>query len=500
MSSIPYDPSLTLGQVVDLERLENLKKLAAAQKPLDTAYDKLNNVMMTSYKLEMVETEMINLGVEESKLDNFRAGLLNVRKKISAAAINYGRTALDVSKNVELLKNQMAQTKISSQVESPLDYTNCEVQKFPLAYDSLNFDVQYVRNEENKEGASSHARQVASMVAGATSGYMSRSNSVRATNINNNVLKQTTSHTIEGTVVITANATHKNADIISPFVIDPIKAVTAWNSTYSDDEIKTDPASIMKAALDNYKTKPADKKCLNILSGCTRGSSFVGCVHILQQETSTSSQTASSFASGLKSAQELDGWFNAASGGYGNSQSFANSAQDMMSKSMLTSHCTMVCEGLIPSIVANSVATTVKEMELDPKAVMEQLSAIQEAGNSGVNSTVESQAEESKRGGQFMALNSEYMKNAVTTIAEVESESNQVIDTNSLMTAFEDFVNKAMEGESGIPINFYIKRLTKNDIAKAYIRRFYPNGVKSGKDAYRGQLGQEPEEKEEKEE
>jgi len=497
MSSIPYDPTLVLGQIVELERLENLKKLAEAQKPLDTALQMLDNVMMTSYKLQMVGIEMANMGVDKSKLEKFNAELLNVKKKISSSAINYGKVALKVSKDVELLKNQMGQTKVAQVVESPLDYSLSKVTQFPLSYDSLNFDVQYVRNEENTEGEGSHASAVASMISGATSGPHGKSSSVNASSLNSNVLKQTSNHDIEGTVIITARATHKNADIISPFIIDPLKAVTAWNTIFPDDEIKTDASNIMKAALEDFKKKPAAKKSLKILSGCTRGSSFVGCVYIKQQERSDSEQSASAFASGLKSSQQLDGWFNASSGGYGNSKSFAQSAKEMASSSTLTSHCTLSCKGLIPSIVANSVPTTIKQMELDPQQVMEQMSAIQEAGNSGVNSTVEGQAEEGKRGGQFMALNSEYMKNAVATTKEVETKNNQVIDTNSLMTAFEDFVNKAMAGESGVPMSFYYKNLTKNDIAKCYIRKFYPNGISSGEDATRGELGQAPKKKEE---
>ena len=62
------------------------------------------------------------------------------------------------------------------------------------------------------------------------------------------------------------------------------------------------------------------------------------------------------------------------------------------------------------------------------------------------------------------------------------------------MTAFEDYITKASEGESGIPINFYIKRLTKNDVAKAYIRKYYPSGITTGKQAQEAQIGIAPKE------
>jgi len=493
MTSIPYDPTLILGQVVELQRLKNLVLLADAQKPLDVAKQTMDNVIMTLYKMKMVHTEMTNLGVGEDKLKSFIKELAKVEDKISASAINYAKIALKVAKNVEALKNQFAQTEIDFSVESPIDFSRSEVTQFPLSFDSLNFDVQYVRNESNDQSSTSHAETVSNMSSNKSSDFIKgKKSNALAESAYKMALAQTSLHKIKGTIVITAHATHKNASIISPFILDPIKAVTAWNYQFPDDEIKTDPTSIMRAALDDYKTKPADKKSLKILSGCTKGSSFVGHVHILQIEGSQNTQSVSSYAKGVKSAQDYDGWFNASSGGYGNSKSFANEAKKLMSSSELTSHCSLTCEGIIPSIVANSVVTTVQSMDLDPAKIMENLATIQDAGNAGVNSTIESQSEEGKRGGQYMSLSSEHMKNSVSAITEIEHDNNKTLDTNSLMTAFEDYVGKAMDGESGVPINFYFKNLTKNDVAKAYIRKFYPSGVSTSKEAQRGQLGQEP--------
>eukprot|EP00548_Thalassiothrix_antarctica_P014279 CAMPEP_0194169958 /NCGR_PEP_ID=MMETSP0154-20130528/4612_1 /TAXON_ID=1049557 /ORGANISM="Thalassiothrix antarctica, Strain L6-D1" /LENGTH=497 /DNA_ID=CAMNT_0038881583 /DNA_START=129 /DNA_END=1622 /DNA_ORIENTATION=- len=497
MSSIPYDPSLILGQIVDVERLENLRLLAEKQKPLDLAFEMMNNVIMTRYKMKMIQTEMENLGVESYKMRSFNRELDKVEDKIAASAIKYAQVALKVAKDVELVRNQMQQTKVEMSCESPIDFTRSDVTQFPLSFDSLKFDVQYVRNEENKQGSKSHAAQISSMSSDSSSNWFGSKSLAKSESEHNMTTSQTQNHDIEGTVVITAKATHKNADIISPFVIDPIIAVQSWNYMYPDDAIQTDPTNIMLAALDDYKTKPSEKTSMEIISGCSKGSSFTGFVHVLQQESSSSDETAESFAEGIKSAQETDAWVSASSGGYGQSKSFAKSAQKMMSSSALTSHCSLICRGIIPSIVSNSVTTTIQQMDLDPAKIMDQLATIQDASNSGVNSSIESQSEEGKRGAQFMSLNSEYMTNAVTSIAEVENDNNKVIDTGSLMTAFEDFVDKAMNGDCGIPINFFLKRLTKNDIARAYIRKFYPSGVTSGKAAIRGGLGQEPAEEEE---
>ena len=52
--------------------------------------------------------------------------------------------------------------------------------------------------------------------------------------------------------------------------------------------------------------------------------------------------------------------------------------------------------------------------------------------------------------------------------------NNKVIDTNSLMTAFDDYVQQATKGEDGVPINFYLREITKSAIAKAWMKKFDP--------------------------
>lgn len=318
MSSIPYDPTLVLGNLIDLKKIENLQKLAELQKPLDLAFAKLNNVTKTSYKLKMVQTEMINLGVGKDKLKGFNAELEDVMRKIADAAISYGVIALDVVKKVQKEKLKQGQKTISLNIESPLDFGKSSVKQFPIAYDSLTFDVSYVRNEENVQSDYSHANTVSKVSSDKGSHSSGNHNNNDGSTENSTTLTQTQNHDIEGTVVISARATHKNADVIEPFVIDPEKAVTAWNYTYPKDLLNVDPQSIMKAALDDFKTKSDKKPAINILSSVTKGSSFTGLVHILKKESSDSSQSASAYASGIKNSQEFDQWYNASNGGYGN--------------------------------------------------------------------------------------------------------------------------------------------------------------------------------------
>jgi hypothetical protein len=72
------------------------------------------------------------------------------------------------------------------------------------------------------------------------------------------------------------------------------------------------------------------------------------------------------------------------------------------------------------------------------------------------------------------------MKAAVDAVGEMDKQANQVVDTNSMMTAFDDFVQKAIEGDCGVPINFLLKPITKRQLAKAWVDKYYPGEYMTG--------------------
>mmetsp|Transcript_833 Transcript_833/g.1013 ORF Transcript_833/g.1013 Transcript_833/m.1013 type:complete len:499 (+) Transcript_833:111-1607(+) len=498
MTSIPYDPSLTLGSVVEIEKIEHLKKIAEAQKPLDDALERLNNVLNTQYSLKMVYNEMQNMKLPKRKLDEFAKEMEVMEQSVVAAAVNYGEKATTSYQQIEDLLNSQGQKSVSYGIESPINFERSEIKQFPLAFDALEFDVQYVRNEENEQGSSagSHSENISKSMSDKGWG---RGSFDRATmnNSTSAVTTQTENHNIEGTIVITAKADQKQADIIAPLILDPIKTVAAWNYTYPDDLVKVDANNIFKTALGGMREGGEKPPTLDIISGCSKTASFIGCVHLLKQEKTESKQIAKSTLDSVKESFKKDLWYKSMSGGFGVSDATSETAKTLLGSSAIANHANIVCNGIIPSIVVNEIPSMVKRLAPDAPGVMEQQAAIADASNAGQNQSIEGESEGGKKGAQFMALNSEFMKNSVSALAAYQNEGNKVIDINSMMTAFEDFVNKATEGTSGVPKTFYVKHLTKSDVAKVYIRKFYPNGAVSSKDRRKGMLGQADEDEDE---
>ena len=60
-------------------------------------------------------------------------------------------------------------------------------------------------------------------------------------------------------------------------------------------------------------------------------------------------------------------------------------------------------------------------------------------------------------------------------LEKIDSGQNKMLDINSLMTAFEDYVEKALAGNIGVPINFYLKSITRAQLAQMWVAKYYPN-------------------------
>jgi hypothetical protein len=77
-----------------------------------------------------------------------------------------------------------------------------------------------------------------------------------------------------------------------------------------------------------------------------------------------------------------------------------------------------------------------------------------------------SQAAEAARTGQQMTS----MK-----AAEIDDGANKILDVNSMMTALDDYLKKASDGSSGVPINYNLKDITKGTLCEMWVAKYCPN-------------------------
>ena len=466
-SVIPYDPSIALGNIVDPQKLEVLRKISEKEAPVDIAENRMNELIAFKNSIDGTIRELGSMNVDTNELYKKSK---DIGKQIEQAALDYADKKLNAK--TEILEIKSAPV-VSSSWESPLDYNRTEIKKMPLSADSMNMNVQYFSCDESSQSAKTQSNNIQSFISGEFkflgNEFSEQASKAAASQINS----QYSRHDISGTLVIAVSCTHKDAALLAPCVIDVDKAIRVWNSMYADDMIKTDsPSNIISIAADEGTP---DEKAMTIVSGATYGSCFVGMVHILNNNVTRSSEDISSVADSIQAQCKTAGWFADISGGFGLSHQFTNDVKSLFSNQNIDSHCTITTKGSIPSIKANNVKMAVKEFtKFDGESAMEKISALQNATASEKDS-VDKAAENARRGEQMTSLHNAQIKGVLTGLSEIDDGSNKILDINSMMTALEDYIDKALKGELGVPVNYYLKPITKSQLAQMWVNKYFPN-------------------------
>lgn len=469
-STIPYDPSLVLGNIVSQQKLDNVVKIASLQAPADAAEANLNSLISLKRSLDMTVQEMIDMGIDTSDLIKESSA---VGAQIEKAAVEYGKAKSTSQAAIQPLKAKII--GVSDEVESPIDYNRSQLKQMPISSDSLQMNTQYFSFDENEQSSNSHASTVASFVSESLSVFGEGQSSQAHASAQAQMNSQHSRHSIAGTLVVSITCTHKNAQVFAPYYMDVDKAVRSWNKMFPDAMIDTNsPSSIAQI---EAKADTKQDKSFSILSGATYGSSFVAMVHVLNTTESASSQSMESVAASMQETFDIGGWFASGTGGYGVSASFSNSVKNMLSMQNIQSHCNIITMGIIPSIKSNQVAMAVKQFsDFDPAKTMDSLAALQNA-TASENNTVGEAANAARTGQQMITLKNATISSTLSGVSEIDDGQNKIIDINSVMNALEDYVNRCVSGGDniGVPINYYLKPITQSEIARAWMAKYYPN-------------------------
>lgn len=478
MKSIPYDPGLVLGNLVDKDLLAAVLAVSEANQPSDRAQEELNSLIHSRRSLKMTIDELIGMNINTDKVVD---SLKTLDTQITKAAEGYADAVVKAQEGTRVAIGKLLDFRIKpkssggvavhASPESPIDYNATQIKKMPLSADSLKLDVQYFSNDQNDEGSGSTVSTLKGYISSTTS-FLGNS---RSTQITGSVSRQASSqyqrHKIAGTLVISAGCTHKDAVLLAPLIIDPDKAIRVWNMLYKDDQISTDhPQDLVAKVMKDEEMKNA----MQIITGATYGSSFVGMVHVLRTEETDSNQTMIAAAASLQQQASAGSWFAKQSGGFGLEGSFASDIKRLMSLQQISSHCSIVTMGSIPSIRSNSVKIGVKEFaDFDGAKMMEKLATLHNATASEQDSVAAS-AEAARTGGKMVAFQAAQVKSVMAGLQDVDDGQNKMLDINSLMTAFEDYVDKALTGNIGVPINYYLRDITKSALAHLWVAKYFP--------------------------
>lgn len=469
-TAIPYDPSLVLGNIVPQAALTNLIEISKAQAPIDAAQDSLASLISVRRGLDMTVQQLLNLNVDATEVVK-EIDALNAQ--IADAGKGYAKAWVDNVAQIKALKSK--QLAVNESYESPLDYNRSQIKKMPLSSDSLKLEAQYFSFDENKQSAKNTIASIKGFINNSTSELGEDLSEAASAAVSTQVSSQLENHEVAGTLVISVSCTHKDAMLLAPLIIDVDKAIRVWNKIFSDDADKLKVDSVADLRKVARESGTAAEKSINIISGATTGSCFIGMVHVLRTESSQSSQNMVSVAESMQAQFQVGGWFASEKGGFGVDSSFANDIKNMLSTQNITSHVSLVAIGAIPSIKSNQVKVAVKEFaNFDPATMMTNLATLANATTADKTSVAQS-ATAAQTGAQMLAIQGSTVSNVMLGLAEIDDGQNKMLDINSMMTAFEDYVDRAAQGNVGVPINYYLKPITRSELAQMWVSKYYPN-------------------------
>ncbi|KAI9903528.1 hypothetical protein N3K66_000057 [Trichothecium roseum] len=472
-STIPYDPSLVLGMIVDHEILENVKAMADAQALSDAMQDELNAMIASRRSLDMTKAELLNLGVDVSDINDALNGDNGLNKRITEKAKAYCAAKIKAEEEIENLRINNGKVKYTP--ESPVDFVKTEIKSMPLATDSINMDVQYFSLDTNKESSDTFAKQIGGFVSASTSWMGTSYSAEMSSKAQSQISQQMKLHSISGTLVLSVSCTHKNTALLAPLILNVDKGIKVWNHYFPDQKIDPTKPKEMVAAANNDDSGNEKPDSFTIISGVSYGSSFVGMVHVLNTTQTDASQSMNSITSSLQAQMNTGGWFSKFSGGFGVNSAFSNSVKNMLSSQNVTSHVTITCMGTIPSIASNQVQLGVAGFaDSDPAKDMEALARLQNA-TAADQETIQQSAEAARTGQQMVAMKGSQIESTLSALAQIDDQSNKILDINSMMAALEDYISKVTETDTGVPLNYYLKDISKDMLAEMWVAKYYPD-------------------------
>lgn len=453
-NSIPFDhPSLVLGNSVDTQVLEILRKISSANSSIEAAQVKMNSLVTMKRSIAMTINELLDLNIDVSEL---KKSLAQLDAKISASASSYLNARLSNESTIQSLREELVKIELPETLESPVDFAKSELTKQPLSVDSLKLDAQYFNFEQNNEQDS--LSNIESFIKDSTADLGAKSGEI-SKNATSQIIHQKQHHDVSGTLIITASCSHKNVGLFEPCIISPEKAVRVWNHTFPNDKINTQKLDEVDTQSSNQASS-SQANSLTVITGASYGSSFVGMVHFLNSEKS-SMNPSDEMMDKLTEKLQLGGWLGKMTGGLGVDESVLKDVQKLLSSQEVSSHITMLSLGAVPSIASNKIKMGVNRLNRGIKPVAEK---------SDQNSTAASEANSSIENQQAISIENLRSSSMLSSLQKIDERQNSMLDINTLLSSFENYVTeiKSAEGIVGVPTEFHLRKLTREEIIELW--------------------------------
>ena len=456
--SLPYDhPALVLGHIVPPTLLSLLDKIRSIQGRTDAALERMHSLMSMRRSLTMAMSEMMSMGIDVAALED-RIEELN--QAIAKAANDYIGKRLANDMAIQAERDRILDIDLSDLAESPLDFSQIQVKRLPLGSDNLQIDIQYFKHQSTEAPEGEVRARVEQMVRENTVGPPQQTSEL-SKKAGALVAQQQESHDLVGTLVITANAMHRNVAMLQPVKLDVAKSIDAWNASFGGAALRLnpdDPMSMVKLA--SQTRGDAVDKSLTLLTGVVYGSSFVGMIHLVRSKMAPSGLSNVDIATIMERVR-LSAAVKAESGGVGAESSVLEDVRQMISDQGFTAHVSIIVHGALTTPGAKNVEKLVDKAMQAPSRLPFP-GGVAMPGGAAANVARVAQTAAQAEAGKVSGL--------ATTLSSVDKSNDAGIDLGTLFTAFDNYLSAITAEDSvGAPIGFYVKRINAAQIAREWL-------------------------------
>lgn len=447
-------PSLGLGNIAQPEVVDILDGIRACEAKIDAAHDKLEAAMLSKRSLTMTLNELSGMGIETASLSE---NIARLDSTLSEGANAYVAVKIESEAAISALKEKLADIPSTQMPESPIDMKASELTAYPFSSESLKLDSRYFAFDGNlqEDELASIEKFVRVSAGNIRSGPDDVSRSVC-----DQISDQVENHDVCGTLIITVSCTHRNVQLFSPLVLDPDKAVLAWNSLKKD---KIDTSDIKHLQCNLSDGSPDG---IPVITGAVYGSGFIGMAHLLRTQSNTMGDL-DNLKQQLERKLLTGGWLANKSGEIGVDGALMDEVRAFLSANSISCHVSIIATGAIPTIKSNEMAMCSYRLAENGKDLP--LSVPNDT------ETVRSESENARQNALLQTIRNKRIDSILHAVAKSDESKNKALNLNSLVEALDNYISQIGDTDcaAGIPVSFYIRRITRAEIVKCWLKRYY---------------------------
>jgi len=366
-------------------------------------------------------------------------------------------------------KEDLSLSVFNSNIMSPIDFQKSKIVYFDRGFNSISVDAQFFTVDTQSEDANSHSNTIMGSFGGGFSGMGAEVSSKVSTAVHNTVTNTLNNHDVESTLLLTSWATHSKVKQFCPLIVDCDLLLDAWNYYHKDNKIVLDKLS----AKDVEKTdKEENEPTINLFTECCLGSAMVGMVHFIKKEKTSSNQSSSESSFELMASVEASCIFGSITGDTAIGAQMAKKAANSLSTGGMDVKFDLICLGYLPTLKANNVKIAIESFKSFDPALFSAETEMSQVGNMD---NVSKNLIASNKSSSKQQSNMSTVIQATLMGLQQNETTYQVLDYNTFLNAFDDYVKNAATTEGvGIPIGMNLKPYTKREVIAELFKKYYP--------------------------